>query len=126
MGALPHSRVMIHQAMGGAQGQAEDIKVEAQQILQIHQNLVQMYARMTGKSEAIIGEDLQRDNFMSAEEAKEYGLIDQVIKLQSLGDLPTRNAATEKVGKLPAATKEATPGVSRKPEAEEEPETKAI
>merc|ERR1712048_1462625 len=53
--ALPHSRVMIHQAMGGAQGQAEDIRVEAQQILQIHQNLKQMYSRMTGKSEQTIG-----------------------------------------------------------------------
>lgn len=79
--ALPHSRVMIHQAMGGAQGQAEDIKVEAQQILQIHENIVRMYSRMSGKDEEIVRKDLMRDNFMSAEEAKEYGIIDQVIKL---------------------------------------------
>merc|ERR1712232_87049 len=73
--ALPHSRIMIHQAMGGAQGQAEDIKVEAAQILQIHENLVNMYSRMTGKDTDTIRTDLQRDNFFSAAEAKEYGLI---------------------------------------------------
>lgn len=90
--ALPHSRIMIHQTMGGAQGQAEDIKVEAQQILQIHENVVRMYARMTGKSIHEIRNDLQRDNFMSAEQAKDYGLIDQVIKLQDANDLPGRAA----------------------------------
>eukprot|EP00929_Paragymnodinium_shiwhaense_P115220 TRINITY_DN83956_c0_g1_i1.p1 TRINITY_DN83956_c0_g1~~TRINITY_DN83956_c0_g1_i1.p1 ORF type:complete len:346 (-),score=92.82 TRINITY_DN83956_c0_g1_i1:137-1174(-) len=88
--ALPHSRVMIHQAMGGAQGQAEDIKVEAQQILTIHENLIGMYSRMTGKSTDVIREDIQRDHFFSAEEAKEYGIIDSVIKLQDMGDLPSR------------------------------------
>jgi len=79
--ALPHSRTMIHQAMGGVQGQAEDIKVEAKQILQIHRNLVGMYAVMTGRSEGTVGQDLLRDKFMSAEEAKAYGLIDQVIQV---------------------------------------------
>merc|ERR1719291_656045 len=90
--ALPHSRVMIHQAMGGAQGQAEDIKVEAEQILTIHKNIVKMYARMTGKDEETIRKDLMRDNFMSAQEAKEYGLIDQVIKLEDVSDLTKREA----------------------------------
>lgn len=85
--ALPHSRTMIHQAMGGAQGQAEDIKVEAQQILQIHENIVRMYSRVTGQNEDTIRKDLMRDNFMSAEEAKEYGLIDQVIQLADASDL---------------------------------------
>merc|ERR1719263_744472 len=56
--ALPHSRVMIHQAMGGAQGQAEDIKVEAQQILKIHENLIQAYSNMTGKTSDIIRDDI--------------------------------------------------------------------
>jgi len=79
--ALPHSRTMIHQAVGGAQGQAEDIKVEAQQILTIHENIVRMYARMTGKDAETVRHDLMRDNFMSAEEAKQYGIIDQVIQL---------------------------------------------
>merc|ERR1719291_1183702 len=83
--ALPHSRVMLHQAMGGAQGQAEDIKVEAEQILQINRNIVRMYASATGQDEAQIRDDLQRDNFMDAEKAKTYGIIDQVIKLQDVG-----------------------------------------
>ncbi|CAE7248752.1 clpP2 [Symbiodinium necroappetens] len=85
--ALPHSRIMIHQAMGGAQGQAEDIKVEAQQILQIHENIVRMYSRVTGKDQDTIRADLMRDNFMSAEQAKDYGLIDQVIQLSDASDL---------------------------------------
>lgn len=93
--ALPHSRVMVHQAMGGAQGQAEDIKVEAQQILAIQDNLVNMYAKMTGKPSDVIREDLQRDNFMSAEEAKEYGIVDQVIKLQDMASLPEAAKAAE-------------------------------
>lgn len=103
--ALPHSRVMIHQAMGGAQGQAEDIKVEAQQILQIHENIVRMYARMTGKPSETIRKDLMRDNFMSAEQAKEYGLVDQVIKLSDAMDLPGRDKSA--AGEAPAAQTEA-------------------
>ncbi|CAK0899150.1 unnamed protein product [Prorocentrum cordatum] len=93
--ALPHSRVMLHQAMGGAQGQAEDIKVEAEQILQINRNIVRMYASKTGQDEAKISEDLQRDNFMDAETAKSYGIIDQVIKLQDIG-LEKRDAETRR------------------------------
>ncbi|GAB0491814.1 hypothetical protein MMPV_003069 [Pyropia vietnamensis] len=81
--ALPHSRVMIHQPMGGAQGQAADIKVEAEQILRIKKNLVAEYARMTGQTIETIIKDLNRDNFMSAEAAKEYGLIDMVIEGKS-------------------------------------------
>merc|ERR1719436_1534070 len=91
--ALPHSRVMMHQAMGGAQGQAEDIKVEAQQILTIHENIVNTYARMADKPPETIRKDLMRDNFMSAEEAKEYGIIDQVIQLKEVGSLPDRTIA---------------------------------
>lgn len=98
--ALPNSRIMMHQAMGGAQGQAEDIKVEATQILQIHENLVGMYARVSGKPVETVRHDLQRDNFMSAAEAKDYGLIDQVIKLQDMADLPSR------AGAAPAAKEE--------------------
>lgn len=81
--ALPHSRVMIHQPMGGAQGQAADIKVEAEQILRIKKNLVAEYARMTGQTIEAIIKDLNRDKFMSAEAAKEYGLIDMVIEGKS-------------------------------------------
>jgi len=81
--ALPNSRVMVHQPMGGAQGQAEDIKVEAAQIMKIRDNLVKTYSMMTGQTTEQVLLDLDRDNFMSAEEAKEYGLIDQVIELTS-------------------------------------------
>jgi ATP-dependent Clp protease, protease subunit len=78
--ALPHSRVMIHQPMGGAQGQAEDIRVEASQIMRIRNNIVKMYSMMTGQTVDRVIEDLDRDNFMSAQEALEYGLIDEVIQ----------------------------------------------
>lgn len=78
--ALPHSRVMIHQPMGGAQGQAEDIRVEASQIMRIRNNLVKMYSLMTGQTTEQIVLDLDRDNFMSAEEALKYGLIDEIVQ----------------------------------------------
>ena len=78
--ALPSSRVMIHQPMGGAQGQAEDIKVEAAQIMRIRDNLVKSYSMMTGQTSEQIWKDLDRDNFMSAYEAQEYGLIDRVLE----------------------------------------------
>lgn len=77
--ALPHSRVMIHQPAGGAQGQAEDIKVEAAQIVRIKDNLVKQYAMMTGQTQETIIRDLDRDNFMSAQDAKDYGIIDEII-----------------------------------------------
>jgi len=79
--ALPNSRVMIHQPMGGARGQAEDIKVEASQIMKIRDNLVRVYSMQTGQTEESVKKDLDRDNFMGAKEAKEYGIIDQVIEL---------------------------------------------
>lgn len=107
--ALPHSRVMIHQAMGGAQGQAEDIKVEAQQILQIHENIVRMYSKMTGKETEVIRKDLMRDNFMSAEQAKEYGIIDKVIELSG-GDLT--KAASAKIAEAGEAPKADAPAVA--------------
>mmetsp|Transcript_37930 Transcript_37930/g.88261 ORF Transcript_37930/g.88261 Transcript_37930/m.88261 type:complete len:201 (-) Transcript_37930:233-835(-) len=83
--ALPHSRIMIHQPMGGAQGQAEDIKVEAAQIMRIRDNLVKMYSMMSGQTQASITEALDRDNFMSAEDALKFGLIDKVIDIKPLG-----------------------------------------
>lgn len=80
--ALPHSRVMIHQPMGGAQGQAEDIKVEATQIMRIRDNIVKMYSMMSGRTQEEVTRALDRDNFMSAQQALEFGLIDQVIELK--------------------------------------------
>ena len=78
--ALPHSRIMIHQPMGGAQGQASDIEVEAQQILRIRKSLTEDYAQMSGRPYEKVLQDMDRDNFMSSYEAAEYGLIDRVIE----------------------------------------------
>ena len=84
--ALPSSRIMIHQPMGGAQGQAEDIKAEAAQVMRIRDNLVKMYSMMTGQTQDTILRDIDRDNFMSAEEAVEYGLIDRVLDYNKQSD----------------------------------------
>ncbi len=80
--ALPHARIMIHQPLlsGGMRGQATDIQIEAQQILLIREQLNQMLAERTGQSLAKIEKDTDRDYFMSAQEALEYGLIDKVIE----------------------------------------------
>jgi ATP-dependent Clp protease protease subunit len=77
--ALPNSRVMIHQPSGGAQGQATDIEIQAREILKLRESLNANLAERTGQSLDKIRLDSERDFFMSAEEAKEYGLIDQVI-----------------------------------------------
>jgi len=77
--ALPNSRVMIHQPMGGSEGQAEDVRVEAEQILKIKGTLVTMYAQMTGNTREQIIKDLDRDNYMSAQQALDYGLIDKIV-----------------------------------------------
>jgi len=78
--ALPHSRVMIHQPLGGFQGQASDIEIHAREILQIRERLNNILADHTGQPLAKIQQDTDRDNFMSAIESKEYGLIDQVLE----------------------------------------------
>jgi len=77
--ALPHSRIMIHQPSGGTRGQATDIQIEAREILRLRHQLNGIYAKNTGKPIEKIEKDMDRDYFMSAEEAKEYGLIDRVI-----------------------------------------------
>ena len=77
--SLPHSRIMIHQPLGGAQGQATDIEIQAREILYHKQRLNEMLAEHTGQPIERIQEDTERDFFMSAEEAKDYGLVDQVI-----------------------------------------------
>ncbi|MFP4101945.1 ATP-dependent Clp protease proteolytic subunit [Coleofasciculus sp.] len=78
--ALPHSRIMIHQPSGGVRGQATDIEIEAREILRIRRQLNQIYADKTGQTVKKIEKDIDRDFFMSAQEAKEYGLIDRVIE----------------------------------------------
>lgn len=77
--ALPNARVMIHQPLGGFRGQASDIQIHAQEILKIKQTLNEKLAFHTGQPLAKIENDTDRDNFMSAEEAKSYGLIDEVL-----------------------------------------------
>ena len=77
--SLPHSRVMIHQPLGGFQGQASDIDIHAKEILKIREQLNQLLASHTGQSIETIDNDTERDNFMGAETAKDYGLIDEVL-----------------------------------------------
>ena len=76
---LPHSRVMIHQPLGGYQGQATDIEIHTREILKIRSQLNDLLALHSGQSVETIAQDTERDNFMSPEEAKEYGLIDELI-----------------------------------------------
>jgi len=77
--ALPNSRVMIHQPSGGAQGQAADIEIQAREILKTREQLNRIYAERTGQSVEKIAADMERDYWMSPAEAKDYGLIDQVL-----------------------------------------------
>jgi ATP-dependent Clp protease protease subunit len=77
--SLPNSRIMIHQPLGGARGQATDIQIQAQEITRIKQLLNEILAEQTGQKVSKLEEDTDRDNFMSADEAMKYGLIDEVI-----------------------------------------------
>ena len=77
--ALPNSRMMIHQPSGGAQGQASDIHIHAQEILKLREKLNKIMAHHTGQPVEVIARDTERDNFMDAEQAVKYGLIDQVL-----------------------------------------------
>ncbi|WP_421655637.1 ATP-dependent Clp protease proteolytic subunit [Leptothermofonsia sp. ETS-13] len=78
--ALPHARIMIHQPLGGTRGQATDIEIEAREILRIRRQLNEILAERTGQPLEKIEKDTDRDYFMSAQEAKDYGLIDRVIE----------------------------------------------
>lgn len=86
--SLPHSRIMIHQPLGGAQGQAADIEIQAKEILYLKQQLNTALANHTGQPLEKIERDTERDFFMSAEEAVNYGLIDQVIDRRAVGSRP--------------------------------------
>ena len=77
--SLPNSRIMIHQPLGGARGQATDIAIQAKEILRMKEMLNEILAAQTGQELSKIENDTDRDNFMSAQEAKEYGLVDEVI-----------------------------------------------
>jgi len=82
--ALPHSRVMIHQPLGGAQGQATDIDIQAREILKIRDSLNEILAKHTGQDIERIRKDTERDYFMSGHEAKEYGIVDRVISKREM------------------------------------------
>jgi len=77
--ALPHARVLIHQPMGGVSGQATDIEIHAREIIQLRQTLNEILVKHTGQSMERVKEDTDRDYFMSAEQAREYGIIDEVM-----------------------------------------------
>ena len=78
--SLPHSRIMVHQPSAGFQGQATDIQIHAKEILSLKDRLNQIYSKHTGKSVKEIAQALERDKFMTAEEAKDFGLIDSVVE----------------------------------------------
>lgn len=80
--ALPNAEIMIHQVLGGTEGQASDIEIQAKHILRIKENLNKILAKNTGKSPAQVEKDADRDNWMTSDEAKKYGLIDETISKQ--------------------------------------------
>jgi ATP-dependent Clp protease protease subunit len=82
--ALPHARIMIHQPLGGVQGQATDIDIQAREILKIKETIHQILARHTGQSLERIRQDTERDYFMSGEEALEYGIVDKIIEKREI------------------------------------------
>jgi len=83
--ALPHARIMIHQPIGGFQGQASDVEIHAKEMLRIKKEVIEIFSRHTGKDLRQIERDSDRDFFMTAEEAKEYGIIDEVFEKRMVG-----------------------------------------
>ena len=84
--ALPHARTMIHQPLGGFQGQASDIEIHAKEIIEVRERLNKILAEHTGKSMGEVQKDTDRDNFMNAETSVEYGLIDEVMTQRNIAD----------------------------------------
>ena len=95
--ALPNSRIMLHQPSGGAQGQASDIEIQAQEIMWLKQRLYEILSHHTGKTKEQIEEDADRDYWLSAQEAKAYGLIDNVLEPSS-GSVPSINGQPDTEG----------------------------
>lgn len=94
--ALPHSRVMIHQPSGGFQGQSTDIQIHAQEIMKVRETLDDIMAHHTGQPKDVIRKDTERDHFMTAEEAKQYGLIDNVITSRAESKILSENLEERK------------------------------
>ena len=84
--SLPNSRIMIHQPSGGARGQATDIEIQAKEILRLRESLNNMYVKHTGQKLKVIEDAMERDNFMSADEAKDFGLIDEVVESHRIAE----------------------------------------
>jgi len=87
--ALPNSRILIHQPSGGFQGQAADIEIHAKETLELRRHIDEIYARHTGQPVERVHDDMDRDRYFTAEQAREYGLIDRVISSHELNRLPT-------------------------------------
>ena len=77
--ALPHAEIMIHQPLGGAKGQATDIQIQAEQILRIKKTMNELLAQNTGKPLKTIEKDVERDHYLTAEQARDYGIVDEII-----------------------------------------------
>jgi ATP-dependent Clp protease protease subunit len=88
--ALPHSRIMIHQPWGGARGTAADIEIHAEEILKLKKTLTTILSRHTGRDEAEVERDTDRDKFMDAKQAKDYGLVDEVVETLKTGHPPKK------------------------------------
>ncbi len=91
--ALPNSRIMVHQPSGGAQGQAADVAIQAREILTIRKRLNEIYQKHTGQTLAAIEAKLERDSYMSAAEARDFGLVDEVVEVRSGGPADEKPAA---------------------------------
>lgn len=83
--ALPHSRIMIHQPWGGTQGKATDVQIWTEELLKAYESITDIYVKHTGQDRAKVREDLQRDYFMSAEQAKAYGIVDEIMVSRGAG-----------------------------------------
>ncbi len=94
--ALPNARIMIHQPLGAAQGQATDIEIHAREILKMRERMNEMLSEHTGRSQEEIAQDTERDYFMSSEEARAYGLIDAVVKRRASTEVASVESAAPK------------------------------
>jgi ATP-dependent Clp protease protease subunit len=93
---LPHARVMIHQPSGGFQGQASDIEIHAKEILELRKRLNQMYVDHTGQKLSVIEKAMERDNFMSAETAKKFGLVDKIVESRKVAEKDAKKKDSKK------------------------------
>src|SRR5437879_6490620 len=101
--SLPNTRILIHQPTGGFQGQAADIQIHAQEILRVRRRLDEILAQHTGKPIEVVNRDSDRDFFMSADEAKAYGLIDEIIQGRAKSTIPSPSSDGAKVEAAPSA-----------------------